>query len=143
MSITLGDIASRFGCELHGDPELRVSHVATLQGADGESLSFLANAAYRSQLETTQAAAVIVSADDAAACPSAALVAANPYAVYARVATELHPPQTLNPGVHPAAAVADGARVPASCEVAPGGVVEEGGAGGACLRGAELVRGTR
>jgi len=126
VSISLGDIAGRFDCELQGDPNVRVSRVATLQGADGESISFLANAAYRNQLEATQAAAVIVSADDAAACPSAALVAANPYAVYARVAAELHPAKSLSPGVHPAASVAAGAQVPASCEVSPGGVVEGG-----------------
>ena len=89
MSITLGDIASRYGCELHGDPDVSVDHVATLQGADVDSLSFLSNPAYRPQLETTRAAAVILGADDLSACPSAALVTANPYAVYARVAAEL------------------------------------------------------
>ncbi len=125
MSLTLGEIAERFGCELRGDSAVRVRHVATLQGADAESVSFLANAAYRGQLESTEAAAVIVGAEDAAACPAAALVTPNPYAVYARVATILHPPRPLRPGVDPAASVAAGATVPASCEVAPGGVVEE------------------
>ena len=126
MSLTLGDIAARYGCELHGDPEVSVHHVATLQGADDESVAFLANAAYRVQLETTRAAAVIVSAADVEACPSAALVSANPYAVYARVATELHPPRELAAGVHPSASVAAGATVASTCEVAPGAVVEEG-----------------
>lgn len=126
MSVSLGDIASRYGCELHGDPDIRVSRVATLRGADVESVSFLTNAAYRDQLESTRAAAVIVSAEDAEACPSAALVAANPYAVYARVASELHPEHPLNPGVHTTAAISAGASVPASCEIAPGGVVEAG-----------------
>jgi len=126
MSLTLGDIAARFGCELHGDPDVRVQHVATLQGADGESVAFLANAAYRGQLEVTRAAAVIVSAADAEACPSAALVSDNPYAVYARVATELHPPRELAAGVHATASVDAAATVSPTCEVAPGAVIEAG-----------------
>ena len=126
MGLLLGDIAERFGCELRGTAEVTVSRVATLQGADGESIAFLANSAYRPQLETTAAAAVILGPDDADACPTAALVAANPYAVYAHVASELHPPPPLAPGVHPGAAVAAGAAVPDSCEIAPGGVVEDG-----------------
>lgn len=125
MSLSLGEIAERFGCELRGDSAVRVRHVATLHGADAESVSFLANAAYRGQLETTGAAAVIVSAEHVDACPTAALVTPNPYALYARVATVLHPPRPLRPGVDPAASVADGATVPASCEIAPGGVIEQ------------------
>lgn len=126
MGLTLRDIASRFDCELHGDPDVRVRHVATLLGADDESVSFLANAAYRRQLATTRAAAVIVGPDDVDACRSAALVAANPLAVFARVATLLHPPWALTPSIAPAASVADSATVPVSCEVAPGGVIEGG-----------------
>jgi len=119
MSITLGEIAARYGCELRGDPDGRVSHVATLSGAGSESISFLANKAYRQQLETTRAAAVILSAADVDACQAAALVAQNPYAVYARVATELHPPFALIPGVDALASVGH-------CQVAPGAVIEDG-----------------
>ena len=99
MGLTLGDIAGRFGCELHGDPDVRVEYVATLDNADGAAISFLANEAYRGQLEATSAAAVICGADDVGACPTAALVSANPYAAYAHVATLLHPPRPLNAGV--------------------------------------------
>jgi UDP-3-O-[3-hydroxymyristoyl] glucosamine N-acyltransferase len=126
MSLTLGDIAARFGCELHGDPDVCVRHVATLQGADSESVAFLANDAYRGQLGETRAAAVIVAAGDVDACPSAALVSDNPYAVYARVATELHPPREPAAGIHATAAVASGATVATTCEVAPGAVIEAG-----------------
>ncbi len=126
MRLTLGDIASRFGCELDGDPDAGVSHVATLGDATGDSIAFLANAAYRTQLEATRAAVVILTADDAGACPSATLITPNPYAVYARVAAQLHPARTLRPGIHAAATVADSATVPDSCEVGPGAVIESG-----------------
>ena len=126
MSITLGEIAARYGCELHGDPDGCVSHVATLSGAGNDAISFLANKAYRPQLESTRAAAVILSVEDVDVCPTAALVAQNPYAVYARVAAELHPPSPLLPGIDPLASVSPGSTVAETCQVAAGAVIEEG-----------------
>ena len=35
MSVSLGELAVRFGCELRGDPDTRVERVATLAGARG------------------------------------------------------------------------------------------------------------
>ena len=34
MSLSLGELAVRFGCELHGDPETHIERVATLANAD-------------------------------------------------------------------------------------------------------------
>ncbi len=126
MSISLGEIAARYGCELHGDPDRRVSYVATLSGASHDSISFLANRAYRSQLEATGAGAVILSTEHVEACPTAALVSPNPYAVYARVAAELHPPAAVRAGVDPRASMGQGCTVADSCEIAAGAVIEDG-----------------
>lgn len=126
MSLSLGDIAARYGCELHGDPDVCVSHVATLSGAGADSITFLANKSYRSQLAATRAAAVILSAEYVENCPVAALVSPNPYAVYARVAGDLHPPLALQPGVDASASVGEGCTVPGSCQVSAGAVIEAG-----------------
>ena len=123
MGVSLGRLAVRYGCELRGDPDRLVERVATLAGADDRSLAFLANAAYRSQLASTRAAAVILSAADAANCPVDALVTGDPYVVYARVAAELHPGPRPEPGVHPSAVVGSECIVPASCEVGAGVVL--------------------
>jgi UDP-3-O-[3-hydroxymyristoyl] glucosamine N-acyltransferase len=117
MSVSLGELAVRFGCELRGDPDTRVERVGTLANADARSLAFLANPRYRAQLAATRAAAVVMSARDAAGCPSALLLCSNPYATYARIAALLHPPPPLAPGVHPTALVAPGARIDPSAEV--------------------------
>jgi len=126
MAMSLGDIAGRYGCELQGDPDFVVHHVATLKGADSRSIAFLANAVYRSQLENTAAGAVIVAPDDAGACPTAALVTPNPYLVYAHVAAELHPAEVFAPGISPAATISTGADVPDSCHIETGVVIEKG-----------------
>ena len=119
MSVSLGELAVRFGCELRGDPEARVEHVATLANADGTALAFLANPRYRPQLAGTRAAAVVLSADAAGDCPTHALLAANPYATYARIATLLHPGPAVEPGVHPSALIAPGARLDPSAHIGP------------------------
>jgi len=59
--ITLADLAGKLGGDLDGDPEVTVSGVAPLNTAGPDQISFLANARYRSELETTLAAGVIVS----------------------------------------------------------------------------------
>ena len=117
MSVSLGELAVRFGCELRGDPEARVEHVATLANADATALAFLANPRYRPQLATTRAAAVVLSAEAAADCPTHVLLAENPYATYARIAALLHPSPAAPAGVHPTALVAASARIAPSAHV--------------------------
>jgi UDP-3-O-[3-hydroxymyristoyl] glucosamine N-acyltransferase len=119
MSVSLGELAVRFGCELRGDPDRPVERVATLANADARSLAFLANPRYRGQLADTRAAAVVMSAAAAADCQAALLLCENPYATYARIAALLHPAPPLSPGVHPTAIVAASARIDPSAEVGP------------------------
>src|SRR5688572_21411838 len=126
VSTTLGALAVRFGCELQGDPGIEVDAVATLQNAAPHSIAFLANPKYRKHLATTRAAAVILDPKFAAQCPVAALLSANPYALYARIAAVLHPPPPAEPGIHPRAAVDAGAEIDASASIGPGAVIEHG-----------------
>jgi len=116
---TLGEIAARFGLTLRGDPDVRVRSVATLEGATEGSLTFLANPKYRRQLATTRASAVVLAEADLGQCPGAALVAANPYAAYARIAAILHPQPTAAPGVHATALIDPTAEVDATASVGP------------------------
>lgn len=117
MAVLLGELAVRFGCELRGDPQLRIERVGTLAGADAHALAFLANPRYRAQLAGTKAGAVVLSAASADSCPQAMLVCENPYATYARIAALLYPVPPLAPGVHPSAVVDPTARIDASAQV--------------------------
>ena len=126
MPMTLGALAVRHGCELRGDPDRLVERVATLAGASAGALAFLANPQYRSQLATTRATAVVLAPADAAACPVAALLSANPYLSYALMAADLHPAGRLAPGIAVGAQVHGDSRIPASCQVEPGAVIGAG-----------------
>ena len=119
MPVSLGELAVRFGCELRGDPDAVVDHVATLAEAGPGAVTFLANPKYRRHLAATRASAVVVEAAAAAACPTNALVARNPYATYARVAQFLNPAPAFAGGRHASAVVEPGARVDATAWVGP------------------------
>jgi UDP-3-O-[3-hydroxymyristoyl] glucosamine N-acyltransferase len=119
-------LAVRFGLGLRGEPNLRVSRVATLSRAEAGSLSFLANPHYRKQMESTHATAVVVGPEHAAACPVAALIDPNPYLAYARIADLLHPRTAPEAGIHSSAVVSAGAKVAPSASVGPLAVIEDG-----------------
>ena len=137
---------------MRGDRGRPVHTVATLAGATGKAVSFLANPAYRRHLGTTRAGAVILEPRFVPECPVPALIAANPYAVYARVAQFLHPPPPAEPGIHPSASVDNDAVVPGSSQVCAHAVVARGarlgesvtvGAGSVVGLGATVGDGTR
>lgn len=125
MGASLAELATRFGCELHGDPSGTVDHVATLANATPGALSFFANPSYRDALRSTRASAVILKGDDAADCPTAALVSDEPYLTYARVAAVLHPRPAPVPGVHGSAVVAASVSIGEGTEVAAQAVIGE------------------
>ena len=125
MPISLGELVTRFGCELIGDPDVTVEGVATLANATPTSLTFLSNQAFKPQLASTRAAAVILRPHDADDCPVAAILHADPYACYARMAAVVCPPPAHAPGVHAQAFVDPGARVAASAHIAAHAFVGE------------------
>ncbi len=122
---SLGELAVRFGLGLHGAPDLRISHVATLSNAGPGAISFLANPRYRKQMGSTLATAVLLGAEHVADCPVAALIDPNPYLAYARIATLLHPQPEFAAGIHPSAVVSSSARIAQSAAVAALAVIED------------------
>ena len=126
MSVSIGELAVRFGCELRGDPSLTVERVATLSSADAHAVAFLANPRYRAQLAATRAGVVVLDAASAAACPAAALVCVNPHATFARICALLHPEPFGPSGIHPSAVVSPDARIDPSAHIGALSVIGAG-----------------
>lgn len=142
MAIALGELAVRFGCELRGDPDVAVDHVAPLSSAGAGAISFLANPRLAGQLTGSRATAVVLDPANAAACPAAVLITAYPHALYARIAALLYPAPPLRPGVHPNAIVEPSAQIDASAEVGPLTVIgAEARIGPRCLIAAGCILG--
>jgi UDP-3-O-[3-hydroxymyristoyl] glucosamine N-acyltransferase len=124
--ITLDELARRFELELVGDGALGVERVATLSGAAAGALTFLANPRYKKQLAETKATAVVLTRADLGACRTAALVAADPYLSYARIAALLHPAPHMAHGIDPTASVAAYAKVAPDAAVGARAVIGAG-----------------
>ncbi len=143
---TLGELAARFGLELKGEAAATIHGICTLSPGRPAHLSFLAGAKYRSQLAGTQSGAVIVGRRDAAALSGNGLVAADPYAAFARIAALFDPDREFSPGLHPKASVDDAASIGAGAWIGPMAVVEAGaqiGAGAFVGPGCHIGRDAR
>ena len=123
--LSLSDLSARFGLELHGDGDRLIGGVGTLMTGGPDRISFLANRAYAKELPNTRAGAVILKADDAGQCPTACLVADDPYLAFARIAALFDPRPAGEPGVHATAVVAETAKLGDGVSVGPNAVIGE------------------
>jgi len=124
--LTLGEIASRLGGRVAGDARTLIRQVASLENAGAGEIAFLTSAKHKAKLAATQAAAVIVSAEAEKLTARPRIVCDDPYAYYARVSQIFNPRTLQEPGVHPSAVVAPGARLGARVSIGPGCVVGAG-----------------
>lgn len=105
QSITLKELANRLGGDIKGDDSAEISSVATLESAKQGQLSFLSNSRYRSQLQSTQATAVLLSADLADEFDGNAVLVKDPYVAFARVAQWLDTTPKAADDIHPSAQI--------------------------------------
>ncbi len=130
MSATLAEIAAEIDAELQGDPASEIINVASLHNSTPGALSFFVNKHYYADLETTRASAVVLTAKDASACPTAKLISSDPYLAYAKAARFLNPVAEFTPGIHPSAVVDATADIAADCFIGANCVIGENAAVG-------------
>jgi len=136
---TLAAVAAAAGGTLAAgalSPETLLHGVGPLQTAGVGEVSFLDNRKYAKLLAETAASAVIVHPNMQAQVPPgcAAIVTAEPYLGWARVATLFHPPAPATPGIHPTAIVDPTAEIDPSAEIGPFVLVLAHASIGACCR---------
>ncbi|WP_417668920.1 UDP-3-O-(3-hydroxymyristoyl)glucosamine N-acyltransferase [Pseudoalteromonas tetraodonis] len=125
QNYTLSQIAELLGAELQGDGALEIKKIATLANAQTGHIAFLANKKYRSQLETTQASAVILGPEDAPYFSGNKIIVANPYVCYAKLAQLMDTtPRSAISGIHPSAVIHASAQVSKSASIGANVVIE-------------------
>ncbi|MBI5789792.1 MAG: UDP-3-O-(3-hydroxymyristoyl)glucosamine N-acyltransferase [Candidatus Schekmanbacteria bacterium] len=107
---TLQQLAQITGGRVIGDPQTMITAVKPIESADTGSITFISNPKYAQYLESTKAAAVIVSRQIEQA-PVALLQVDNPYAAFALVMTLIYPDRPPAPGIHPTAVIAQSAQI--------------------------------
>lgn len=148
IGYTAGELAERFGLKLLGDGAVTLAGVGTLARASADQLAFLANPKYRGQLAHATAGAVVMREADAAGYEGTALLAHDPYVVFAKLAALFEPKATHAPGVHPSADIhadtwiASTAYVGAFVSIGARSRIEEGATiGPGCVVGEDCVVG--
>lgn len=118
--------------EFSGKADDEVRRVASLTEAGEGDITFLVNQRFKKDLATTNATAVIVTANDADAVPANAIVVENPHVAYAHVAAWLYSDDDFSPGIHrtasvdPGSTIHESALVAANCSIEAGAVVAAG-----------------
>ena len=118
MSARLSELADLAGIEYQGDGDCVITAVNTLSDATAGEISFLANHKYLSQLQNTNASAVILDPQIAAEFASAnVLISENPYLSFAHIAKwfEDHDRGELPIGIHPSAVIGSECNIPDNC----------------------------
>ncbi|MCK0534682.1 MULTISPECIES: UDP-3-O-(3-hydroxymyristoyl)glucosamine N-acyltransferase [unclassified Anaerobiospirillum] len=142
------DIAAQLNAEFTGNGELDIARVANLKTAGPDEISFLSDVRYRDVLETTAAGCVMVKPEFREHVKGTALVLADPYLGFARVAQMLDTTPAIAKGIHPAAFVEEGAKLGNNVSLGPHVVISAGAVigdnvqiGANCVIGPEAVIG--
>jgi UDP-3-O-[3-hydroxymyristoyl] glucosamine N-acyltransferase len=122
-AFTLEHLASKYACKIQGDPSTVITNVATLSNASNDSLTFFANTKYKSELQETNAAAVILSEHDLKFCSTASLVTNDPYLLFARIASDFDISKQFQPGIHPSAVIDPTCNIPSTCGIGAGAIL--------------------
>jgi UDP-3-O-[3-hydroxymyristoyl] glucosamine N-acyltransferase len=106
----LGELASRLGAELRGDPNLEITGVKGIEEAGPSEITFVANPRYTALARTTQAAAIIVE-PEFQEIAAATIRLKNPYHAFSRALGLFYQPPSYPPGIHPTAVIDPSAEI--------------------------------
>ncbi|MFQ9623088.1 MAG: LpxD N-terminal domain-containing protein, partial [Enterobacteriaceae bacterium] len=123
-SIRLADLAQQLDAELHGDGDIVITGVASMQSAQAGDITFMVNPKYREHLAACQASAVVMTQDDLPFAQSAALVVRNPYLTYARMAQILDTTPQPAQDIAPSAVIDATATLGKNVSIGPNAVIE-------------------
>ena len=148
--ITLAALAAHLDAELLGDGSVEINAVKGLEQAQQGHITFLSSSKYRSHLSECQASAVMLKSADAEGFTGNAIIVADPYLSYAKVAQLLDTTPPSASGIASTAAIGDGVILGESVSIAHHAVIEAGAVigdhaqiGAGCFVGRHAVIGAR
>ncbi len=121
------DIAKIVEGRLLGDPNLKISGLASLKDASAEDLSFLSNKKYSPQLSSSKSLLVIVGHDLVGKFPGKTLIVCEkPNLAISKIISLFAPPAIKFPiGIHPAALVSKSAKVGTDVHIGANAIIED------------------
>jgi len=126
QSYTLAQLAEYLKCDSAGNPETVVTAMATLERAQKDQLTFLAQGKYSKYLPNCAAGILVAREAEAEKFTGCKLLVDDPYLAYAKL-SRLFDRRVKTPvGVHPTAQIAETATLADDVRVAAGVVIGEG-----------------
>ncbi len=126
MKWNLAELAKAIGAQAHGSAPCTVVSIATLESAQSGQASFLSNPKFRDQLSSTHADVVIMREQDLGEYSGNALLMADPYIGYAKLAQLLDSTPASADMVHPSAFIDPLATLGKNVAIAANAVIESG-----------------
>ena len=123
---TLAQISEFIDASLDGDASHCIEKIATLANAKATDIAFLANKKYCSQLDDTQAGAVIISEKEAALFSGNKVVVKDAYIAYAKLAQMMDTTPVCASSIHSTAVIDDTAQLGENVSVAANAVISAG-----------------
>ena len=122
---TIKEISLLLNLNFRGDGSCEIGGIGTLENANTGQLSFLSNRAYKNQLTTTKASAVIIEEKYSDLCKTNALISESPYLSFAKATALFAKPQNPEKIIHPTAQLHESVQIGDSASVGPNVVIEE------------------
>lgn len=126
MPFSLEQIAAHVDGAVIGDPAYIIEKLGTLEHADAQALSFLANPKYQSQLAATSAGAVLIRDKALSAELKNSIVVANPYLAFAKLTHLFDNRPKPKVEIHASATIAENVTLGSNVSIAANVVIEEG-----------------
>ena len=122
---TVEQIARLLEAEYIGDGNHRITGLAPIDTAGPDEITFLSDPKYKSQLDTTQAGCVLVSAMLKDNLPTNGIILKDTYLGFAKVAQLLDSTPVPEKNIHPSAFVGEEVSIGQNVAIAPGCVIED------------------
>jgi UDP-3-O-[3-hydroxymyristoyl] glucosamine N-acyltransferase len=119
---TLSDLAKYGQCDVgHGDPELLITDVGSLEGAEASHIALCRSAKYRQALEHTHASACILPPEMVEIAPPhlALLIAQHPHRSFALIAAVFYPEEKARGNIDSSAIIHPTAKLGQDVEIGP------------------------
>ncbi|OGO90219.1 MAG: UDP-3-O-(3-hydroxymyristoyl)glucosamine N-acyltransferase [Coxiella sp. RIFCSPHIGHO2_12_FULL_42_15] len=125
-AFTLDQLASKLHAELHGDAACQIVGVASLEQARHGCISFVEGRKQIKTLATTQASAVLLTADLLPHCSTNALVVKKPRLAFAALLNLLYPVKQPAAGIHPSSVIGKACHIDPSVTIKAHVVIGDG-----------------
>ena len=127
ISFTLKELSKIIDASITGDENIIISNIATIQEANAKSITFLSNKKYLKFLDTTQAAAVIISSNLETNSSVNLLKCSDPYLAYAKISSLFVNKENKleTPSIHKSASICSSADVSKLSTISANVTIEE------------------